>query len=185
MQGGIAIVNFPLTADERKFADENHSLLLKFLCQKRLAHDEYYDVAAFGYLKAVRDYLSIERLQTYRFSTICWRYISREIYNYHRRKNSLKDKAETVSLQQEPFIASIVKGVQVPYADDLYTEQQMKLLLILLSIQITKQQMQIVRMRQFGFDIREIARILNISTAQVKRDLQTAETALKELCYEL
>lgn len=132
----------------------------------------------------MRDYLSVQKLQKYRFSTICWRYISREIYNYHRTKSSLKNKAETVSLQQDSYIASILNGVQVPYADDLYTEQQMKLLLILLSIQISKQQMQIVRMRKCGYDIREIAKKLNISAEQVKADLHAAHDALKELCYE-
>lgn len=132
----------------------------------------------------MRDYLSVQKLQKYRFSTICWRYISREIYNYHRTKNSLKNKAETVSLQQDSYLASILNGVQVPYADDLYTEQQMKLLLILLSIQISKQQMEIVRMRKCGYDICEIAKKLNISAAQVKADLRAAHDALKELCYE-
>ena len=70
----------------------------------------------------------------------------------------------------------------VPYADDLYTEQQMKLLLILLSIQLSNQQMQIVILRKHGYDIRDIAKKLNISAEQVKADLDTAQSALKELC---
>lgn len=110
--------------------------------------------------------------------------MSREVYNYHRTRNSLKKKAETISLQQEGNLASILSGVQVPYADDLYTEQQIKLLLILLSIQLSNQQMEIVRMRKCGYDICEIAKKLNISAEQVKADLDTAQSALKELCYE-
>ena len=81
-------------------------------------------------------------------------------------------------------MASILSGVHVPYADDLYTEQQMKLLLILLSIQLSNQQMEIVRLRKHGYDICEIAKKLNISAQQVKADLDTAQSALKELCYE-
>ena len=110
--------------------------------------------------------------------------MSREVYNYHRTRNCPKNKAETISLQQEGNLASILSGVQVPYADDLYTEQQMKLLLILLSIQLSNQQMQIVRLRKHGYDIRDIAKKLNISAEQVKADLDTAQSALKELCYE-
>lgn len=44
--------------------------------------------------------------------------------------------------------------------------------------------MEIVRLRKHGYDIRDIAKKLNISAEQVKADLDAAHSALKELCYE-
>ena len=73
----------PLTPEQVCFATKNHRLIFRFLNIQQLSKEEYYDIAVFGYLKAVRDYYSRIELRQYAFSTICWRYMSREIYNYH------------------------------------------------------------------------------------------------------
>ena len=45
---------------------------------------EYYDIAAFGYLSAVRRYLTQPGLRRYAFSTIAWRSMRRSIAAFHR-----------------------------------------------------------------------------------------------------
>ena len=50
--------NTPLTAEESAFAAEHHHLLLSYLKKARLDFDEFYDIAVFGYLRAVRKYLA-------------------------------------------------------------------------------------------------------------------------------
>ena len=45
-----------LTDTERLFAEERHALIYKFLNTNGLPEDEFYDVVAFGYLRAVRRY---------------------------------------------------------------------------------------------------------------------------------
>ena len=47
----------PLTNQESAFAAEHHHLLHSFLQENNLSEEEYYDVAVFGYLDAVRRYL--------------------------------------------------------------------------------------------------------------------------------
>ena len=42
-----------LTDEQRKFAEEQHYVLLDFLEKRRLAMDEYYDIVVFPFLEAV------------------------------------------------------------------------------------------------------------------------------------
>ena len=63
-------------------------------------------------------------------------------------------------------------------------ELETQLLLHELAGMITKEQMQMVRMRNDGYDIREIARSHNVTMKCVKHVLDLACNALKQLCYE-
>ena len=47
-----------LTDEQRQFAAENHNLIYKYLWDRRLEIDDYYDIAVFGYLRAVKRYLT-------------------------------------------------------------------------------------------------------------------------------
>ena len=47
-----------LTEEQRQFAAENHNLIYKYLWDRRLEIDDYYDIAVFGYLRAVKRYLT-------------------------------------------------------------------------------------------------------------------------------
>lgn len=42
-----------LTDEQRKFAEENHKLIYKFMQDKNLDPEEWYGVVAIGYVKAV------------------------------------------------------------------------------------------------------------------------------------
>lgn len=44
----------PLTPEEQAFAEENHSVLVWYLSTNKLDKSEFYDVAAIGYLQAVK-----------------------------------------------------------------------------------------------------------------------------------
>ena len=43
----------PLTPEQKIFATRNHDLVYKFLQEKNLPIDEYYDVVIFGYLNSI------------------------------------------------------------------------------------------------------------------------------------
>lgn len=45
-----------MTEEERKFAEQQHELVICFLCCKHLPIDDFYDVVIFGYLSAVQQY---------------------------------------------------------------------------------------------------------------------------------
>lgn len=60
----------PLTDEQRDYATEHHTLVYKFLKDNHLSMDEFYDVVIFGYLRAVRRYLTESALRQYKFTTI-------------------------------------------------------------------------------------------------------------------
>lgn len=61
----------PLTDEQAAFAAEHHDkTVYGFLGRRQLPADEFYDVIIFGYLKAVRDYLTRGDLRKYAFATI-------------------------------------------------------------------------------------------------------------------
>ena len=66
----------PLTQEESDFAAAHHNLIGRYLRRARLPEDDFYDVAVFGYLRAVRKYLARPELRQYKFSTIAYRAMS-------------------------------------------------------------------------------------------------------------
>ena len=67
----------PLTDEQRDYATEHHALVYKFLKDNHLPMDEFYDVIIFGYLRAVKRYLTEASLHQYKFTTIAWSCILR------------------------------------------------------------------------------------------------------------
>ena len=81
----------PLTDFERKFAEENHNLIYKFLHRYDYSLEDFYDIAVFGYLKAVQIYNHRKYLRNkYDFPFISWQYMRAELGNYFRMENAKK-----------------------------------------------------------------------------------------------
>ena len=172
--------NNALTPEQVCFAAKNHRLIYKYLKKHHYSKEDYYDVAVFGYLKAVQDYFSKEDLQRFSFSTICYRYISREIFNYHKsllRQNRVANLLCIHSGQELPI------ECRVPYGHSEMMKMESRLLLHELAQQIPAEQMGIVRRYCAGETLREIARENQMKLKQVRQVLYDAYTALKQLCY--
>lgn len=79
----------PLTEEERQFAANNYWVVEWFFRISDYDLQEYYDVAAIGYLKAVKSWCARDELHQYSFATIAkWRmqaYIGNEIKKNNRR----------------------------------------------------------------------------------------------------
>ena len=172
--------NNPLTPEQVCFAAKNHRLIYKYLKKHHYSKEDYYDVAVFGYLKAVQDYFSKEDLQRFSFSTICYRYMSREIFNYHKsllRQNRVANLVCIHSGQELPI------ECRIPYGHSEMVKMESRLLLHELAQHIPDKQMGIVRRYCAGETLREIARSDNMKLKQVRQVLYDAYTALKQLCY--
>ncbi len=60
-----------LSEQEKQFAEKNHSLIYRYLHSHGYSIEEYYNIAVFGYLKAVQVYSQRKDLQDkYMFSVI-------------------------------------------------------------------------------------------------------------------
>lgn len=96
----------PLTEKQSAFAAEHHALVYRYLSNRRLSQDEFYDVAVFGYLRAVRRYLELEALRQYAFTTIAWRAMDTEIGGFYRARRALK-RSNLVELLDEDTMTDV------------------------------------------------------------------------------
>lgn len=90
-----AVKPTPLTADEQAFAAENHDVIVRYLNANRLNHGDYYDVAAMGYLQAVKKWFARPELHRWSFRTVAWNSIRTGVGNARRKAGM---QLETVSL---------------------------------------------------------------------------------------
>ena len=172
--------NNHLTPEQVCFAAKHHRLIYKYLKKRHLPKEEYYDVVVFGYLKAIQDYHSKKDLQQYAFSTICYQYMSREIYNYHRSLQRQLRFSNMVCIQ---FGQELPIECRMPYGHSEMMKMESRLLLHELSQHIPDKQMGIVRRYCAGETLQEIARENQMKLKQVRQVLYDAYTALKQLCY--
>lgn len=94
----------PLTENERKFASDNHNLIYAYLHKYGYDIETYYNIAVFGYLEAVQEYLRDAELQgKYIFPIIAFRRMRGAISNHIRMNNSQKRKPSepVISLDAE------------------------------------------------------------------------------------
>lgn len=79
----------PMTDTERRFAEEHHDVVARYLRWRRLDPGEYYDVVILRYMAAVQQYLNQPRLQQYKFETIA-RNAMRSALSNHFRSERLR-----------------------------------------------------------------------------------------------
>ena len=147
----------PLTKEQQTFATAHHSLVYKFLNENRLPEDEFYDVVIFGYLKAVRDYFSDLTAQQFTFSTIANRRMKFCLFDYFRTQERRKRNMEILSIHVGLYPDGAPLEDTIPAHDPIMQQLEMDLLLHELAGRVSKQQMDIVHLKQGGYGIREIA----------------------------
>ncbi len=175
----------PLTDFERKFAEENHNLVYSFLHKYGYNLEVYYDVAIFGYLKAVQIYNRREDLRNkYPFPFISKQYMRAEIGNYFRTENAKKRRpSETVvSLDAEysgtenlyNCVCDI--GGKSPELETLETGQLMEFL-----SGLSDAQRKITEMKMDGYNNKEIYSALEMKSSTFYVEVQRLKEALAEM----
>lgn len=107
----------PLTPEEKAFAEEHHSVLVWYLNTHNLDRSEFYDVAAMGYLQAVKKWFARPELRKWAFSTIAGQSIRRCI-GHERQKQS---ELPTVSLDEVvPGTDGLTYGDTITYKNLIY-----------------------------------------------------------------
>lgn len=108
----------PLTQEEKDFAEENHGTIFWYLSVSRLDASEYYDLAALGFLQAVKKWFLRPELHRWSFRTIAFR----SMQSYIKRDQEKQGRFQTVSLEEEiPGTDGITYGEIVTAANlDLY-----------------------------------------------------------------
>lgn len=176
--------DIPLTYEQKTFASEHHDLVYKFLHEHHLSVDEFYDVVIFGYLNAVRHYLTRTKLCTYAFPTLGWKLMTQSLCDYYKEQTRQKRTAEVFSLYATTPTDGLPWEDTLPVADHLMQQLECELLLHDLAKRVSKQQMEIVRMRSSGYNLQDIAIRQNTSAKRVRKLLDEVRCVLTELCQE-
>ena len=156
----------PLTQAESDFAAEHHELIFGYLNQAGLSEDDFYDIAVFGYLRAVRKYLARAELRRYSFSTIAYRAMSRDVH--HSRKYWLRQKrrAEVISFNEELHTPDLADTV-AETCEKVISFQE-------LTGKLTGTQRKIVFLRCEGYRDREITTICRLAPGELDLEMNRA-----------
>lgn len=90
----------PLTDEQRKLAERYHNLIFAFLYKNDLQVDDWYDIAAIGYIKAIR-YHHPER--PFAISSLAFKCMRDEMVNEYRRQGRQKRRAILISLDAPAY----------------------------------------------------------------------------------
>lgn len=149
-----------LTEEQRRFAAENHNLIYRFLRERGLDADEYYDIAALGFLSAVRRYLTKPELRRYAFSTVSWQAMEHSIAAFRRTEARRREtERRYVSARARP-------------APDPMAEIEARLILHDLASISSREQYETASLRMQGYSIAETARTLGIDRNRVRKLLR-------------
>lgn len=108
----------PLTPEERAFAEENHSTLEWCMRIQRIDPD-LYDVAAIGYLQAVKKWFARSDLRKWSFRTVC----KQSVRSYMGAERKKQDRQiQTVSLDD------VIPGTNDLTYKDTVTEDNVRYL---------------------------------------------------------
>lgn len=177
----------PLTLEQKIFAAQNHDLVYKFLQEKNLPVEEYYDVVIFGYLNSIHRFYANPELAQHTFGNIAWKGMQNSLYNYTRAKSRQKRDAKIYSIHSMLYPDSLSGDLSLeetlPVCDDMMQQLEASLLLHDLSKRVSQQQMEIVRMRSHGYNLQDIATRQSTSTKRVRKLLEEVRSVLTELCY--
>ena len=161
-----------MTDEERQYATDHHSLILSFLRSGHLAQSEYYDIAAWGFLRAVVRYFRTEPLRKYPFSSLACESMRHSI-SVFRRAESRRLETEQRYIEAE-----------LPEQQDLFSELEAKLLLQDLVSGFGARQYELASMRLHGYSLAEIAKAQGMSVDRVSKLLRVMYRAYLRLYRE-
>ena len=134
-------------------------------------------------IKAVKDYFNSPSAQKFSFSTIATRQMKFRLYDYFRTQERRKRNMEVLSIHVGLYPDGAPLEDTIPAHDPIMQQLEMDLLLHELAGRVSKQQMDIVHLKQGGYGIREIARTQKVPMRRIKELLAEVHDVLLDICY--
>lgn len=154
----------PLTEEQKIFAEEHHNFIYQYLNGRKLDVEEYYDIAIFGYLQAVQEYLEHPALQEYPFTSIARTAMRDAISKEWLSQNRQKRSGHTSEFQEESVsLDQFLPDRQSHIAEAMDNQNR---LLVLLHY-LTPTERQVVHLQADGYTYREIAERCQITVRGV------------------
>ncbi|TQI68972.1 sigma-70 family RNA polymerase sigma factor [Clostridium sp. KNHs216] len=151
----------PLTSKERDFAERNHNLIYSYLVSKRLPYDEWYDIAAYGYILAVKEW---HRHPEYPFSRTAYYYMGGQVSHEFDRRSRQKNTANVISYDAayvDERIESIESG------ENIESTVEIKCIAECIEKSVPPNRSTLIRLFKAGYNQTEISRILGVSAQRI------------------
>ncbi len=162
-----------LTEQESSFATEHHSLIYRYLNERNLSEDEYYDVVVFGYLNGVKKHFRREDLKQYSFTTIAWSAMNSSYANYERSKRR-KNCAQILSIH-EPYHSAYALEEVIANTKD-YAEETIGAIMVKETMQSFEQtELEILKLLMEGYPKAEIRRILGMTVETLNETIASMQ----------
>ena len=180
------MIETTLTPEQQSFAADNHGLVYAFLNERRLQNDDFYDIVVFGFLRAVRNYLSKPQLRRYKFSTIAYNAMKSDLHSHYESQSCQKRSGITVSLESNVYgddeVLSLQEVLSVP--DSNTVDFETELIMLELASRVSKREMDVIRMKKDGYGVREIAKAQRMPMKGVNELLASVRDTVLAVCYE-
>lgn len=161
-----------LTDDQRRFATENHNLIYKFLKSRNLPIDEFYDIVAIGYVKAVASF----NPDIAQFSTYSYRAMENAV-KAEQRKRLAKFRIPEMPICSLDFMVEDADGdgceLYSLVSDRCCEQWEDEVHTKVLIDDLSDREKRIVEMKLSGMDQKEIGQELGLTQSYISRLLKT------------
>ena len=182
----------PLTEREKLFAEENYNLFLWYVGYYRVNEEES-DALIIPYLTVVKKYLSIPRLQQYKFSTILVKQLNRYRQTYYERMHSEKHMPEggiyslnsPINIDKEgDEIGTLVINEDINVERKVIDQETIKEFIYVLDKFPYAEQMKIILyLRLEGYSEKEIIEYMHKRISDLEFDISQLNFLLKQMRF--
>lgn len=150
-----------MTPLQKQFAEEHQDVVFRFLNQKGLPIDDYYDIVIFGYLQAVQEYNENPALSRFQFTTIAWTRMNDCLCSHYTHENRMIRKAQTVNIHTYTQAGRTLDEILPDRQKDLQAQTADRLFALEVLSCLTETERQMVHLKADGLTCREIAEKLS------------------------
>lgn len=170
-----------MTPLQRQFAEEHQNVVFRFLNQKKLPIDDYYDIVIFGYLQAVQEYDENPALSRFQFSTIAWTRMNGCLCSHYTYENRKMRKAPTVNIHSHIQAGRTLDEILPDRRKDLQEQTADRLFVMEVLSCLTETEQQMVHMKADGLTYREIAEIFCTTVHSINGRFRRMRVRLTEI----
>jgi RNA polymerase sporulation-specific sigma factor len=170
----------PLTDEQKQFAEDNHSLIYKFLKQRNFTIDEeWYGAAAIGFTKAVATFNADKNIK---FATYAYTCMTNEILMGCRKLN--REKSLVVCSLNDDITANDDDGRTATLADIIpdkanrFDDVETALVFNSWATKLSDREKRLIALTSYGMHQRDAAQLVGTSQGYASRLIIKAKNSL-------
>ena len=172
-----------MTPLQRQFAAEHQNVVFRFLNQKKLPIDDYYDIVIFGYLQAVQEYDENPALSRFQFTTIAWTKMNDCLCSHYTHENRMRRKVPTVNIHAYTQAGRTLDDILPDHRKDLQAQTAEHLFVMEVLSCLTETERQMVHLKADGLTCREIAERLSTTVSSINGRFHRMRVRLTEMNF--